>query len=87
MGSLLSKGLVVGAAFALAGAFTPMSAYAVTAPRDFGHCMDIAIDHDADAWVAHDACDSDTLTGCYRVFYQQYGRQEWALQACQARTE
>ncbi|TQM85287.1 hypothetical protein FHX81_7766 [Saccharothrix saharensis] len=87
MGSLLSKGLVVGAAFALAGAFVPMSAYAASAPRDFGACMTIATDHDAEAWIAHDACDSDSLTGCYRIFYQEYGRQQWALEACQARGE
>ncbi|XVS62216.1 hypothetical protein ACQPYE_28635 [Actinosynnema sp. CA-299493] len=71
-----------------AGVLTSGPATAAPAPRDFGDCMDIAVDeHDADPWIAHDACGATELTTCYRIFRDAYGRQPWALEACRARTD
>ncbi|MEV0676024.1 hypothetical protein AB0I60_05815 [Actinosynnema sp. NPDC050436] len=75
---------VVGFALAIAGALAPQAGAATAPPRSFGDCMDIAVEH-ADVWVAHDACDAKSTVDCYRIFYKEYGRQEWALRACQAR--
>jgi hypothetical protein len=81
---VLSTGLFVAATAVLAAG----AATAAPAPRDFGECMDIAVGrHDADPWIAHDACDSAELTTCYRILRDAYGRQPWILEACKARTE
>ncbi|WP_147455065.1 hypothetical protein [Saccharothrix australiensis] len=75
----------MGIALVVAGALLPQAASAATTPRGFGDCMDIAVENDADVWVAHHACDSDSLVTCYRIFRDAYGRQEWALRACRTR--
>ncbi|KOX20085.1 hypothetical protein ADK67_31585 [Saccharothrix sp. NRRL B-16348] len=83
-----SKVLSTGLLLAAAGVLAPGTATAAPAPRDFGDCMDIAVgEHDADPWIAHDACDSPELTTCYRILRDAYGRQPWILDACKARTE
>jgi hypothetical protein len=85
MKAFLSRTSVVALALAAAGAWLPQTASATTAPRGFPECMDIAVDNGADVWIAHEACTSDSLTACYRVFRDEYGRQQWALDACKAR--
>ncbi|MBW4716419.1 hypothetical protein [Saccharothrix obliqua] len=66
----------------------PGTATAAPEARSFGDCMDIAVgQHDADPRIAHDACEAAELTTCYRKFREAYGRQRWALEACQARTD
>ncbi|MBB5803025.1 hypothetical protein F4560_002793 [Saccharothrix ecbatanensis] len=83
-----SKALLAGLLLAATGVLAPGAATAVPAPRDFGDCMDIAVgEHDADPYIAHDACDSAELTTCYRILRNAYGRQPWVLEACQARTD
>ncbi|MEU7530562.1 hypothetical protein AB0A74_32875 [Saccharothrix sp. NPDC042600] len=75
--------LVPAVALALAGVVAP---HAGAAARDYGDCMDIAVgENDADPWIADDACSSKELTTCYRIFRDEYGRQQWALDACKAR--
>ncbi|XVV06051.1 hypothetical protein ACQPW3_11955 [Actinosynnema sp. CA-248983] len=87
MKGLLAKG-VVAFALAAAGFAVPQVASADTPVRSFSDCMDIAVgENDADPWIARDACDSDSLTTCYRIFRNEYGRQAWALEACQARDD
>ncbi|MFC3452675.1 hypothetical protein [Amycolatopsis speibonae] len=77
-----------GLALASAVVVVPQAAAATPAARTVADCMDIAVvEHDADPWIAHDACDAAELTTCYRIFRNAYGRQLWALEACRARTD
>ncbi|NUT48982.1 MAG: hypothetical protein HOV94_16990 [Saccharothrix sp.] len=78
------RSVLVGLAMVLAGVVVPQAA-AAAEPRSFADCVGIAVEHGADLRIAHDACESDSLTGCYRIFRDEYGRQEWALEACKAR--
>lgn len=63
-------------------------ASAATTPKSFADCMNIAVgEHDANPWIAHDACDAAELTTCYRILRDAYGPQSWILEACKARTD
>lgn len=81
---MLRSLVAVGAALLVAGVVAPE---AVAAPRGFDDCVEIAVGNGADWEVARSACGSDSLLGCYRVFRDEYGRQQWALDACKARTD
>lgn len=49
-------------------------------------CVTYAVNEGgADPLVAFKACTQDSLTGCYRVFRDKYGTQQWALEACKRR--
>ncbi|CCH31092.1 putative secreted protein [Saccharothrix espanaensis DSM 44229] len=87
MRSFVARISAVGMALVVAGFLAPQAATASAAPRSFSDCMDIAVEHDADVWIAHDACESTSITACYRIFRDEYGRQEWALRACKARDD
>jgi hypothetical protein len=67
----------------LAGAW----AVAPTASASVDDCIDHAVAFDASEHVAFYACQEESLTGCYRVFRDNYGRQQWALDACKQRND
>ncbi|MBB5851350.1 hypothetical protein ACFQ05_39330 [Amycolatopsis umgeniensis] len=71
--------LVAGAVLVGAWATAP------AASANVDDCVDHAITSGADEHLATYACHEDTLTGCYRIFSANYGRQQWALDACRKR--
>lgn len=76
-------------AMAAIASFTAPSASAdpthKTAPG-LEECVTHAVyEGNADPLVAFEACTKDSLTGCYRVFRDKYGTQQWALEACKLR--
>jgi hypothetical protein len=61
----------------------PMAQAAQTSVDD---CVSYAVGNGANQHLAAFACHEDSLTGCYRIFRDNYGRQQWALEACRLRT-
>ncbi|MFE0019441.1 hypothetical protein [Amycolatopsis sp. NPDC059021] len=75
------------AALVLAGALAaaPAATAAIT-PRSVPDCVNYAVDEgEADVDIAFQACTQSSLLDCYRIFRDEYGRQEWALEACKQR--
>ncbi|GAA2781340.1 hypothetical protein [Saccharopolyspora taberi] len=60
-------------------------AVAPTAQADVDDCVAHAVVNGGNEHLAAYACHEETLTGCYRIFRDNYGPQQWALEACQRR--
>ncbi|GAA4527996.1 hypothetical protein [Amycolatopsis samaneae] len=69
-----------------AGALVPMAPSAAASTQSVPDCVGYAVDEgDAEVDVAFQACTQGSLLDCYRTFRDEYGRQEWALEACKLR--
>lgn len=49
-------------------------------------CIDYAVANGGNEHLATFACHEINLTDCYRIFRDNYGSQQWALEACKLRT-
>ncbi|MEU3624909.1 hypothetical protein BS329_01645 [Amycolatopsis coloradensis] len=80
-------GKVMVPAFVLAaGAMVPMALSASADTHSVQDCVfHAAYEGTADPDIAVDACRQDSLLDCYRIFREEYGRQQWALEACKLR--
>ncbi|WP_158896171.1 hypothetical protein [Amycolatopsis anabasis] len=77
----VARGLIAAAVLAGTCAAAPPASATVD------DCVDHAVDAGANEHLATYACHEDTLTNCYRIFRDNYGKQQWALQACRKRTQ
>ncbi|RKT83970.1 hypothetical protein SAMN05421805_11256 [Saccharopolyspora antimicrobica] len=49
-------------------------------------CVDYAVANGGNEHLAAFACHEANLTDCYRIFRDNYGPQQWAVDACKLRT-
>ncbi|MER7078346.1 hypothetical protein SAMN02982929_04106 [Saccharopolyspora kobensis] len=77
------------AAGVLAAALGFAPAAQATAPvvlASVDDCIDLAVANGGNEHLAAFACHEVNLTDCYRIFRDNYGPQQWALDACKLRT-
>ncbi|GAB2796765.1 hypothetical protein [Amycolatopsis magusensis] len=81
MNKYVARALTVAAVLMSTCAVAPVAAASVE------DCVERAVAAGANEHLAAFACHEDTLTSCYRIFRDNYGIQQWALEACRARTD
>ncbi|QWF77195.1 hypothetical protein HUW46_00578 [Amycolatopsis sp. CA-230715] len=78
--------VVLPALVMMAGTMVSIAPSASADTRSVPDCVSYAIDEgEADVDIALQACVQSSLLDCYRTFRDDYGRQEWALEACKLR--
>ncbi|MBF6510983.1 hypothetical protein IU422_24960 [Nocardia farcinica] len=78
---------VLAAALGIAPAAQATASEVASATRaSIDACIDHAVANGANEHLATYACHEVNLTDCYRIFRDNYGSQQWALDACKRRT-